>query len=118
MSNDQIDSSPEAPQRPDATRDAGNSKRPECPEEVKSGVATDLWLSLLPYPPDKKKCLCLRVDEEWRHLDPCDPFIWQSVQSAFCDCPCLEVFVWYRDSVIVGLVVRSKYSLEECDRRA
>jgi len=74
-----------------------------------SGVATDYWLELKPYPPGSARSLWLRVDGGWRHLDDPSPNIEASVQDAFCACPDrLEVSVWYSGSVIVGLVVRSK----------
>jgi hypothetical protein len=94
-------------------------------KDVKCGVATALWLTLWPYPhssppPDAQK-LYLMVNENWRHLyldhNYDDGNLLRSVQSAFCCCNnALEVVVWYRecDSDIVGLVVRSKYSLTEC----
>jgi hypothetical protein len=122
MTNDQTKDSLET-SRPDGGTDA-TSGDAKCPEYIKSGIATDIWLSLVPYPsypsciPDKPK-LSLRVDGEWRHSYDYDKYVWLSVQSAFCNCSeSLEVVVWYDDYTytIVGLVVRSKYSLTECYR--
>ncbi|MCP3963548.1 MAG: hypothetical protein GY719_37405 [bacterium] len=76
---------------------------------VKTGVATKYWLELKQYFPLMARSLWLWVDDEWRHLDDPDPGTQDSVQDAFCQCPDhLEVAVWYRGKVIVGLVVRSK----------
>lgn len=120
MSNIQTDHSHAAPPPPNITGTAKDSERAKHSGEVRCGIATDLWLSLEPYPEDKEKCLSLRVDEEWCHLYNYDPFVWLSVQSAFCNCSdTLEVAVWYHciSYTIVGLVVRSKYSLTaECDK--
>jgi hypothetical protein len=76
---------------------------------VTSGIATKYWLELLAYPPGSARSLWLFVDGSWRHLDDPNIGMQDSVQEAFCMCPDrLEVAVWYSDSVIVGLVVRSK----------
>jgi hypothetical protein len=115
MPEDQTRHATEAPRHPDSTGDADSSGQADHKDKVKSGVATDVWLTLLPYPKDKKKRLCLRVNEKWRHLDY-DEFIWRSVQSVFCSCTdTLEVVVWYLDVEIKGLVIRSKNTLAECD---
>jgi len=116
MSNDQADYPPGTTPPPDVSGAAESSAHGR---KAKFGVATDLWLPLLPYPDTKEKRLYLRVNEEWRYWDHFDPFVWQSVQSAFSKCTDnLEVAVWYHRSVIVGLVVRSKYSTTECDSGA
>jgi hypothetical protein len=109
MSNDKTEYSTEDQDR--VAKDA------PADSKAKSGVATDLWLTLLPYPKDKtKQRMCLRVDREWRHYDTYEPFLWQSVQSVFSHPNgSLEVFVWYKDDEILGLVIRSKYSLSGCD---
>jgi hypothetical protein len=76
---------------------------------ISSGIATKYWLELLAYPPGSARSLWLFVDGAWRHLDDPNIGMQDSVQEAFCICPDrLEVAVWYSDSVIVGLVVRSK----------
>ena len=73
------------------------------------GVASKYWLELKAYPPGSARSLWLFVDGKWRHLDNPNVGMQDSVQEAFCSCPeRLEVAVWYSDSVIVGLVVRSK----------
>ena len=75
---------------------------------VGTGVATEFWLELKPYPPGSARSLWLNVGG-WRRLDNPSHAIQHSVQDAFCQCPDkLEVAVWYQDQVIVGLVVRSK----------
>jgi hypothetical protein len=76
---------------------------------VETGVATKYWLELLAYPPGSARSLWLFVNNAWRHLDNPNDGTQISVQAAFCNCPDrLEVAVWYVDTVIVGLVVRSK----------
>lgn len=78
-------------------------------QAVSSGVATNYWLELVPYPPGSARSLWLFVGGAWRHLDNPNTGIQDSVQEAFCQCPDkLEVVVWYSGSVIVGLVVRKK----------
>ena len=126
MSKEQPDHPTETRRPLDATDAAESSK---YGEKAKCGVATDLWLELLVYPDAKKieglpakieRRLYLRVAEKWRWWYGDDPFVFQSVQSAFCNCiDSLEVVVWYYDDDrIVGLVVRSKYSLTERDQGA
>jgi len=116
--------SKEQPNHPTETRRplgaAGAAENSGHEEKAECGVATDLWIELLVYPDAKKiqRRLYLRVAEEWRWWYDDDPFVFQSVQSAFCNCTdSLEVVVWYYDDDdrIVGLVVRSKYSLTERD---
>jgi hypothetical protein len=76
---------------------------------VETGVATQYWLELVPYPPGSARSLWLFVNGAWRHLDDPNDGTQISVQAAFCNCPDrLEVAVWYAIDVVVGLVVRSK----------
>ncbi|MCP4202192.1 MAG: hypothetical protein GY769_09680 [bacterium] len=75
---------------------------------ILTGVAEKYWLELVQYLPGSARSLWLFVNGEWRHLDDPNDGIQDSVQEAFCQCPGrLEVAVWYRGTVIVGLVVRS-----------
>lgn len=75
---------------------------------VASGVASKLWLELVPYPPANPR-MWLFVNGQWVHLDSPSAVNVNSVQAAFCECPDkMEVAVWYSNGVIVGLVVRSK----------
>lgn len=76
---------------------------------VMTGVAAKYWLELKQYLPGSARSLWLFVDNAWRHLDDPDLGTQISVQDAFCQCPeRLEVAVWYRGDVIVGLVVRTR----------
>lgn len=79
------------------------------PAPVNTGVAGKYWLELKQYLPGSARSLWLFVNGAWKHLDEPDLGTQISVQDAFCQCPeRLEVAVWYRGDVIVGLVVRSK----------
>jgi hypothetical protein len=76
---------------------------------VETGVAEKYWLELKQYYPCMARSLWLYVNDAWRHLDDPDLGTQISVQDVFCQCPeRLEVAVWYRGPVIVGLVTRSK----------
>jgi hypothetical protein len=90
--------------------EANNSK--EIASEtatVQSGLATQFWVELVPWPQGNPKRLWLNVGGKWRHLDNPTDGILASVQAAFCNCPdVLQAMVWYHDTVIVGLVVKQK----------
>ena len=76
---------------------------------VQSGVASKYWLELKPYPSGSARSLWLMVGNSWKHLDNPNDGTQIAVQNAFCNCPKQsEVVVWYSNSVVVGLVVRSQ----------
>jgi hypothetical protein len=76
---------------------------------AKTGIATQYWLELMPYPAGSARSLWLFVNDDWRHLDNPDLGTQVSVQDAFCRCSeRLEVLVWYSEDSIKGLIVKTK----------
>jgi hypothetical protein len=77
-------------------------------EPVKTGVATNYWLELIPFPTSNPRSLWLFVDNEWRKLDNPSEAEQSLVKSTFCNCPTSHyVKVWYQSDRIIGLVVGS-----------
>lgn len=76
---------------------------------VKTGIATQYWLELIPYPAGSTRSLWLFVNDDWRHLDNPDLGTQVSVQDVFCKCSeQLEVLVWYSEDIIEGLIVKTR----------
>lgn len=76
---------------------------------AKTGIATQYWLELIPYPAGSARSLWLFVNDDWRHLDNPDLGTQVSVQDAFCRCSeRLEILVWYSEDTIEGLIVKTK----------
>ena len=77
-------------------------------ESAETGIATDYWIELIPYPGDQSQSLWLLVNGEWRKLDNPSDAEQSLVKGAFCDCPTSHhVKVWYQADRIVGLVATS-----------
>jgi hypothetical protein len=77
-------------------------------DSVKSGIATNYWLELIPFPSSTSPSLSLFVDGEWRKLENPSEAEQSLVKSTFCDCPTSHyVKVWYQSDRIIGLVVGS-----------
>lgn len=79
-----------------------------------TGAAVAFQLELVPYPPGSARSLYLYVNDAWRQLKDPTPEMQAAVQMAFCSCPDVpathspnQVFVYYDNSVVVGLVVRT-----------
>lgn len=73
-----------------------------------TGIASDYWIELIPYPAGSPTSLWLFVDGEWRKLDSPNDAEQSLVKAAFCDCPTSHrVKVWYQADRIVGLVATS-----------
>jgi hypothetical protein len=77
-------------------------------ETVQTGIATNYWLELIPFPTSNPRSLWLFVDDEWRKMDNPSEVEQSLVKSTFCDCPTSHyVKVWYQSDRIIGLVVGS-----------
>ena len=77
-------------------------------ESTETGIATDYWIELIPYPATNPTSLWLLVNGEWRKLDNPNDAEQSLVKGAFCDCPTSHhVKVWYQADRIVGLVATS-----------
>lgn len=75
-----------------------------APVVIQSGLATQYWEELKPYPPGPPPRLWLLVDNGWRHLDNPSDLVQELVQSAFLGSGS-QVQVWYEADLVVGLVV-------------
>jgi hypothetical protein len=73
---------------------------------VQSGLATQFWVQLVPYP-QATRSLLLYVDGHWRTLSAPSDSNLASVLDAFKDLTRYQVRVWYSGTNIVGLVVNS-----------
>jgi hypothetical protein len=99
----------DAPNRP-ASQRVGN--RPDlraamtylAPPVIQSGIASQYWDELLPYPASGTTRLWLMVDGAWRRLDNPSSTQRDMVQRAFLGSGS-EVRVWYLGDQVVGLVV-------------
>jgi len=74
------------------------------PAVIQSGLATQYWEELKPYPPGPPPRLWLLVDNGWRHLDNPSDLVQELVQSAFLGSGS-QVQVWYQADLVAGLVV-------------
>jgi Subtilase family len=75
-----------------------------APAVVQSGIATQYWDELQPYPPGGSPRLWFFVNAGWRRLDNPSALIQDMVQRAFLGTGS-EVRVWHQGDVVVGLVV-------------
>ena len=75
-----------------------------APVVVQSGIATQYWDEMQPYPPGGPPRLWFFVNAGWRRLDNPSAVIQDMVQRAFLGTGS-EVRVWHQSDAVVGLVV-------------
>lgn len=74
------------------------------PVVTESGIASQYWDELTPYPAGSARSLWFFVNSAWRHLDDPNAVIQDMVQRAFLGSGS-TVQVWHQGDVVVGLVV-------------